>query len=100
MSNLDRVDKIWKGGYDMHESDWLPKVLLKSELIHICNILSLSEDGFRLASLPSRPVMNIRNVVSNALKLGIGRKKEGMLQSQLMCFMKILPWMSLGEGQI
>ncbi|MEK4877990.1 MULTISPECIES: hypothetical protein [Paenibacillus] len=60
----------------MHESDWLPKVLLKSELIHICNILSLSEDGFRLASLPSRPVMNIRNVVSNALKLGIGRKKR------------------------
>lgn len=59
----------------MHESEWFPKVLLKSDMLHLCNLFNLSIDGFRKESLSSRPVEQIRGLVASSLKTGIGLKK-------------------------
>ncbi|MCD1257655.1 hypothetical protein B5M42_002225 [Paenibacillus athensensis] len=60
----------------MHESEWLPKILLKTDLVHICTVLNLSVDGFRISSLASRPVEQLRGLVGSSLRSGIGKKKR------------------------
>ncbi|MDT3425281.1 putative nucleic acid-binding Zn-ribbon protein [Paenibacillus forsythiae] len=59
----------------MHESEWLPRLLLKSDLLHICNLFNLSIDGFRKDKLSTRPVEQLRGVVTSALVRGIGTRK-------------------------
>jgi hypothetical protein len=60
----------------MHESEWLPKVLQKTDLVHICTVLNLSVDGFRISSLATRPVEQLRGLVGSSLRSGIGKKKR------------------------
>lgn len=64
-----------RGGKEMHESEWLPRLLLKSDLLNICNLFNLSIDGFRKDKLHTRPVEQLRSLVSSALVRGIGAKK-------------------------
>ncbi|WP_337102008.1 hypothetical protein [Paenibacillus sp. YIM B09110] len=59
----------------MHESEWMPRLLLKSDLLHICNMFNLSIDGFRKDKLSTRPVEQLRAVVTSALVQGIGARK-------------------------
>ncbi|SEG75550.1 hypothetical protein [Paenibacillus sp. UNC499MF] len=59
----------------MHESEWLPKALTKQDLLQICMLFNLSIDGFRKESLSTRPVEQIRQLVADSLKRGIGAKK-------------------------
>ncbi|WP_039790572.1 hypothetical protein, partial [Paenibacillus riograndensis] len=60
----------------MHESEWLPDILVKNDLVHICKVLNLSIDGFRISSLASRPVEQLRSLVRSALRSGIGKKRR------------------------
>lgn len=60
----------------MHESDWLPKILQKTDLVHICTVLNLSVDGFRISSLAGRPVEQLRGLIGSSLRSGIGKKKR------------------------
>lgn len=61
----------------MHESEWLPQILSKHDLLKICNQFNLSVPGFRKDKLSSRPEEQLRSVVTQALKKGIGAKKNG-----------------------
>ncbi|MBT2290114.1 hypothetical protein J7E73_13355 [Paenibacillus albidus] len=61
----------------MHESEWLPKALTKQDILQICILFNLSIDGFRKGSLSTRPVEQIRQLVADSLRLGIGAKKIG-----------------------
>ncbi|WP_159885176.1 hypothetical protein [Paenibacillus puerhi] len=60
----------------MHESEWLPRLLSKQDLLQICNLFNLSVPGFRSDKLSSRPEEQLRSVVTQALKNGIGAKKN------------------------
>ncbi|WP_010492524.1 hypothetical protein [Paenibacillus elgii] len=59
----------------MHESEWLPRALTKQDMLSICMLFNLSIDGFRKESLSTRPVEQIRQLVTDSLKRGIGAKK-------------------------
>lgn len=61
----------------MHESEWLPQLLSKNDLLKICNQFNLSVPGFRKDKLFSRSEEQLRSVVTQALKNGIGAKKNG-----------------------
>ncbi|CAG7651696.1 hypothetical protein ACFQI7_27915 [Paenibacillus allorhizosphaerae] len=61
----------------MHESEWLPQLLSKHDLLQICNLFNLSVPGFRSDKLSSRPEEQLRLIVTQALKNGIGAKKNG-----------------------
>lgn len=61
----------------MHESEWLPQLLTKYDLLQICNQFNLSVPGFRRDKLSSRPEEQLRSVLTQALKNGIGAKKNG-----------------------
>ncbi|MFY0545428.1 cell division protein ZapB [Brevibacillus sp. H7] len=60
----------------MHEFEWLPGILSKADLLQICHIFNLTIDGFRKEKLFSRPEEQLRRLVSEALRRGIGEKKE------------------------
>jgi hypothetical protein len=59
----------------MHESEWLPWLLSKSDMLYICNEFNLSVDGFRKDRLSSRSDEMLRTLVTEAMKRGIGAKK-------------------------
>lgn len=66
-----------KGGVYMHESEWFPLLLSKYDMLQICNQFNLSVPGFRKDRLSSRPEEQLRSVLTQALKNGIGAKKNG-----------------------
>lgn len=59
----------------MHESEWLPWILTKADMLRICNEFNLSVDGFRKGSLSSRSDEALRNLITEAMKKGIGAKR-------------------------
>ncbi|WP_431090360.1 hypothetical protein [Paenibacillus sp. 8b26] len=59
----------------MHESEWLPKIMSKSDMLQICSLFNLNINGFRKDYLSSRSVEQIRELVYSALAKGIGSKK-------------------------
>ncbi|MCS7464996.1 hypothetical protein N0M98_33475 [Paenibacillus doosanensis] len=61
----------------MHESEWLPRLLSKHDLLQLCNLFNLSVPGFRSDKLSSRPEEQLRFIVTQALKSGIGARKNG-----------------------
>lgn len=72
----------------MHESEWLPQLFSKSDLLQICNLFNLSVAGFRKDRLSSRPEEQLRTVVTEALKKGIGEKKaaKGKIPIQIFYY--------------
>jgi hypothetical protein len=72
----------------MHESEWLPQLFSKSDLLQICNLFNLSVAGFRKDRLSSRPEEQLRTVVAEALKKGIGEKKaaKGKIPIQIFYY--------------
>ncbi|MEK4460059.1 MULTISPECIES: hypothetical protein [Paenibacillus] len=61
----------------MHESEWLPWLLTKADMLRICNDFNLSIDGFRKSSLSTRSDELLRNLITAAMKKGIGAKRSG-----------------------
>ncbi|MGO4787427.1 hypothetical protein AB4124_08345 [Paenibacillus sp. 2KB_20] len=61
----------------MHESEWLPWLLTKADMLRICNDFNLSVDGFRKSSLSKRSDELLRSLITDAMKKGIGAKRSG-----------------------
>ncbi|MGE6231431.1 hypothetical protein [Paenibacillus chitinolyticus] len=61
----------------MHESEWLPWLLTKADMLRICIDFNLSIDGFRKSSLSKRSDELLRSLITDAMKKGIGAKRSG-----------------------
>lgn len=59
----------------MHESEWVPWMLTKADMLNICNEFNLTVDGFRKDRLSSRPEETLRGLITDAMRKGIGARK-------------------------